>query len=530
MIRRDLVHALTAVFAGLAVAALGLPAPPAAAHDPSLVRVDSGWVRGDGDAGHVTFSGIPYAAPPVGGRRWRPPAPPERWRGVHDATGPAEPCPQTGFDDQGAPIVVGREDCLTVDVVRPLRGRSGGPLPVIVWLHGGELDSGAAAEYDGARLAEGGDVVVVTVNYRLGALGFLSSPALDAEGTVSGNYGLLDQAEALRWVRRNISRFGGDPRRVTLAGQSAGARSVCTHLASPGSRGLFHRAVTQSGACTTEVKTKTDADANGAQAIEEVGCADAGTGREVTACLRDVPAGRLLDVLGDVGHPLGDRRDAAWAPVAGTPYLPWQPAAALRGGLAADVPLLLGSTRHEARGTVLGSRPDLTADEYAAMLRTLLGADSAAVLEEYPAAEFGTPALALAAVVTDRNYACPALSTARAARPHMPVYAYEFREERQPVDGVSYGAHHSWDLPFLFDTSIPGSQFPPLTRAQRRLSATMIDYWPAFARTGDPNGPGRPAWPVFGTGTGSPVIGLSTHGVRPVAFGAEHRCEFWAGS
>ena len=522
MSRRFLFRMLAAAFAVLAVTVIEIAVPQAEAHDDGLVRVDAGWVRGQVDDNHTTFSGIPYAAPPVGHRRWKPPAPPAPWRGVRDATEPATPCVQAARDPS-APVV-GSENCLTLDVVRP-HTSSHSRLPVVVWLHGGEFTSGASREYDGARLATGGEVVVVTINYRLGALGFLSSPALDAEGTISGNYGLLDQAEALRWVQRNIARFGGDPERVTLAGQSSGARGVCTHLASPGSRGLFHRAITQSGACATEVMTKAAADAKGTRAIEEVGCA-AASDREVVDCLRSVPVTLLRGALSDVGHPLGDRRDAPWGPVAGTPYLPWQPATAIGRGVTAPVPLLLGTTRHEARGTVLGGLPDLTDDQYVNIMRTLLGADADLVLAEYPAGEFDSPALALSAVITDRNYACPTLTTARAARQHVPTYAYELREEASPIGGVAYGAFHSWDLPFLFDVSIPNSQFPPLTRSQWRLSATMIGYWSAFAHAGDPNRQGVPAWPTFGTS--NTVMGLSADGIRPTTFAAEHRCPFWA--
>ncbi len=518
---RFLVLAMT--FAILTAVFIVLPTPTIEAQSQGLVRVDAGWLRGAVGDDHLRFAKIPYASPPIGERRWKPPAPPEPWRGVRDATAAAEPCSQSAND--GTDLIIGREDCLTLDIVRP-RTRRPGPLPVVVWLHGGELTSGAAAEYDGARLAVAGEVVVVTVNYRLGALGFLSNPVLDAEGTVSGNYGLLDQAEALRWVRRNISQFGGDPRAVTLAGQSSGARSVCTQLASPGSRGLFHRAITQSGACSTEVMTKPDADAKGDQAIEEVGCADVGSDRAVAACLREVPPARLLGTLTGVGHPLGDRRDAAWGPVAGTPDLPWQPGTALQHGLAADVPLLLGSTRHEARGIVLGGLADLTEDRYAQLVRVLLGADSDAVLAEYPAAEFASPALALATVLTDRNYACPTLTTAQAARRHGPVYAYEFREEAGLIGGTAYGAFHSWDLPFLFDVSIRNSQFPPLTAGQERFSQTMIDYWSTFARIGKPNRSGLAPWPAFGKD--NTVIGLSADRIRPTSYAAEHRCQFWA--
>ncbi len=352
MLRR--LATLTAVVsAALTVVPAATSAPPDP--DPTVVRTDAGYVRGVADEDVVRFSGVPYAAPPTGDRRWTAPRPPRPWPGVRDATAPAASCPQAGYDEEFDPIVEGDEDCLYVDVVAPARARHDGRLPVVVWLHGGNLASGGAAEFDGARLAGGGDVVVVTVNYRLGALGFLSAGALDAEGTTSGNYGLLDQAEALRWVRRNAAAFGGDPRRVTLAGQSAGARSVCTHLASPGSRRLFQQAIVQSGACANPVMKKADADHKGAEAIRTLGCADAGGARDVAECLRAAPVSDLVLELAGSGPPVtAERREDLWGPVAGTPYLPLQPIDAIRRGSAAGIPLLVGSTHDEMRGIVLG--------------------------------------------------------------------------------------------------------------------------------------------------------------------------------
>ena len=241
--------ALAAAAASMLAVSTVAPAPAAAdprPPEPGVVRIDSGWLRGSVADDHVTYTGIPYAAPPVGERRWQPPARPRPWHGIRDATTPSPFCPQ-GNSFTG---IVGQEDCLYLDVTVPTNVERGERLPVLVWLYGGGFGSGGAREVDGARFATAGDVIVVTINYRLGALGFLSAPALDTAG---GNYGLMDQAEALRWVRRNAARFGGDPGNVTLAGQSAGARAVCAHLASPGSRGLFHRAITQSGACDNAV-------------------------------------------------------------------------------------------------------------------------------------------------------------------------------------------------------------------------------------------------------------------------------------
>ncbi|WP_407563086.1 carboxylesterase/lipase family protein [Streptomyces sp. 184] len=506
----------------LAVAAVLSPTvvPSAsAAPDPALVRVDGGLLRGVSAGDVVRFRGVPYARPPVGELRWRAPRPPRPWSGVRDAGTAGRRCAQPSG---------GGEDCLYADVTAPLRPGRAGPLPVVVWLHGGGLTTGGGSDYDAARLAAAGDVVVVSVNYRLGALGFLSHPALDERGGVSGNHGLMDQTRALAWVRTNAAAFGGDPGRVTLAGQSAGARSVCAHLASPASRGLFQRAVVQSGACANPVLTKSAADARGARAARDVGCAEAA---DVAACLRRAPVADLLDALGDVETPVTGRiTDDAWGPVAGTPFLPRQPGAALRRGSAAGVPLLIGSTRDEMRSFVpyaydLGGEP-LTARRYAEVVTETFGDDAPAVLRRYPAAGDPSPVLALSRVLTDwggRIGACPTLATATSAARHAPVYAYELAQDSGTViDGFPFGAHHSADLPYLFDLpwAEPG---PP------GLTAAMTGYWAAFAHRGDPNGAGLPRWrPVRADGR-TTVLGLADGAIGPTPFAADHRCGFWAG-
>jgi para-nitrobenzyl esterase len=523
MTLRKLSSLCVVAFLGLQ-ALLFVASPQATAGpDPTVVRVEGGWLRGQVTDDVVRFTGVPYAAPPTGDRRWTAPSTPEKWTGVRDATTTAPTCSQGGYDAEWNPVVIGDEDCLYVDVLRPRRPERHGPMPVLVWLHGGNLASGAGSEYDGARLAARGDLVVVTVNHRLGPLGFLSSPALDSGTSASGNLGLLDQAEALRWVRRNARAFGGDPHRVTLAGQSAGARSVCAHLASPGSRGLFHRAIVQSGACTTPVMTKAEADVKVAQAIATVGCAHA---VDVAGCLRSLPAAHLIKQLADRGNPfLRERRDDPWGPVAGTHFLPRQPADALRTGHAANVPLLLGSMRDEAQGAVLGNLPDLTAEDYADTIGHVFGDDAGTVLAEYPADGYPTPALALSAVLTHWGYSCPTLTTAHAAGRHAPVYAYEMHEETPPADGVRYGAYHGWDLPFLWRTSIPVSQYPPLSTGQRRLSGLMMRYWASFAHAADPNGGHRPTWRPFAAR--HQALRLAVDGVHPIRPSAEGHCGFW---
>jgi para-nitrobenzyl esterase len=420
------------------------------------------------------------------------------------------------MQQQGA---VGAEDCLYLDVRVPRGVRPGERLPVFVWLPGGGFVAGAAREYDGAELATSGRLMVVTVNYRLGALGYLSSPMLG-----DGNYGLMDQAAALHWIRRNAASFGGDPGNVTLAGQSAGSRSVCALLASPLARGLYHRAIAQSGACENRVPTLAEARAFGARATAELGCTTA-------SCLRALPAGRVLEALSSIPLvPHGRSGDRPWGPTAGTSVLPQQPGDALKNGTAARVPLLIGGTAHEMRGFVSRLSSSLTAEQYRERMVETFGDRADAALAKYPVTT--SPALAMATALSDWGGfigACPVLRTAEAAAVRQPVYAYEFAEDSGRVlpDGYPLGAFHSQDLPYLWAVNMPQNPYPPLTPDQERLSATMISYWSAFARTGNPNGPGRPDWPAFNrTGT---VLGLSTAGIAPTPYAADHHCDFWLG-
>ena len=500
---------------------------------PAIVRVETGWLRGAADEDHVTFSDVPYAAPPVGERRFAPPAPPEPWAGVRDATSSTIRCPQVVEDDDGVEIVVGDEDCLHVDVTVP-RGSGrlrGGARPVVVWVHGGNFVDGAAGDYGPARLAAEGDVVVVTVDYRVGALGFLSSPALDA-GYPSGNYGLEDQAAALRWVERNIGAFGGDPRNVTLAGQSAGSRAVCAHLAAPASEGLFDKVILQSGGCANEAKSKDLADAHGLEVAAEVGCADAA---DVAGCLRAAPVEEIVTTLEEVGSDLTDRAaNDRWGPVVGTPTVPVQPGDAVADGTTAGVPMLIGTNRDEMSAFV-GFEYDavgktLTAERYEELIGEAFGADGAAVLAEYPAAAFPSPALALRAVLGDWGGtvgACPALRTAQDASRHGPVFAYEFQEDSGLVyQGYPLGAFHGWELKYLFDLSMPNG-YPDLTADQQRLARDLRARWAAFAHDGSPNAGGQPWWPPFRSRPQT-VVGISTDSFAPTPLAADHHCGFWA--
>ncbi|HJQ45363.1 MAG TPA: carboxylesterase family protein [Amycolatopsis sp.] len=446
----------------IGTALLGGCAVGAASSEGDVVRTGGGLVRGVVAADHRTFSGIPYAAPPVGDLRWRSPQPAAPWGGVRDATRAGNVCPQeTG----------GSEDCLNLNVTAP---RGAERLPVLVWLHGGGFVGGAGSAYDPTRLAVEGGLVVVTINYRLGALGFLDA----GEDPAAGNFGLADQQAALRWVRDNIAAFGGGPGNVTLAGQSAGAYSVCAQLAAPGARGLFGKAIIQSGPCANPLLGVGEARRRAADLLAQKGCAD-------LACLRSKPAADLVG-LGSTGviSATGTLARMPWVPVIGGDFLPRQPVDAL----PTEIPLLQGTTRNEMRPFVVAPV------DYPRVIDDVFGPRAPAVLAEYPLANYPSPEAALGAVLTDWGQkvgACPALVTDLVAGHG---YAYEFAEG----DAV-----HSGDLPYLFGGTGP-------------LADMMIRSWSSFARTGDPG------WPAF-----PQVLSLKTGDLRPVDFAAEHHCAFW---
>ncbi|GGQ52574.1 carboxylesterase/lipase family protein [Couchioplanes azureus] len=487
-------------------------AAPATAGNPAIVRTDAGLVRGTLHDGYRTFHGIPYAAPPTGDLRWRPPQPVAPWPDVREADAPGPACKQNS-PGHGGPRS-GAEDCLYLNVTTPL----GKPhrRPVVVWLHGGSFQTGSGGMYDAHRLAVRGDVVVVTVNYRLGVFGFLGLPGLAGSGT----FGLQDQQAALRWVRRNAAAFGGDPRNVTLAGQSAGGLSACAHLASPAAAGLFDRAVLQSGPCLTDWPAElsypdveagspfspvADVRRAGAELAATLHC-----GADVAACLRAQPADALLQ------HTEGVGLDAFLNPAHGTALLPRHPADALRAGAFHRVPVLSGNTRDEHRGMIafVEAGSPVTAERYAAVLKAAFGDRAGQVAAAYPVEAYASPAQAWAAVATDRIWACPTLAGNRLFARHTPTFAYEFAEGQGP-----WGAYHGSELPYLFDVA----PLPP--PAGPALAEEMIDAWSRFAATG---GAG---WPRLRPGAATPYVRtLATGASGGVDLAAEHRCGLWTAS
>jgi para-nitrobenzyl esterase len=481
-------------------------------------------VRGVVDADHRRFEGIPYAAPPVGPLRWQPPQPAAQWPGVRDAAKPGPWCVQE-LGNAAATEELTSEDCLTLNVWTPT-GAAREPRPVLVWIHGGGFVKGSGDIYDARRLAARGDIVVVTVNYRLGALGFLAHPALGE----AGNYGLADQQAALRWVRDNIAQFGGDAAKVTVAGESAGAMSVCDHLVAPDSAGLFRAAIMQSGPCQAQLGLPAAQRISGDYAAS-VGCAD---GTAVVACLRALPAGKLA-------KPLWYARfgtDQLSGPVTGTRLLPRDPVREFADGAAARVPVLIGINRDEFTLFValryLREGREISAAEYPGVLADTFGArESAAVLGHYPPERYGgSISLAYAAAATDDVFACLADRMTEGLSKSAPaVYAYEFDDRRAPAPEMfqrlpfPIGASHSLELRYLFD--IGGAPAPD--PAQRTLSEQMLDYWTRFVVTGAPAVAGQPDWPTLAGGPDGRWMSLRTDGSRVVTdFSTQHHCGFWA--
>lgn len=486
--------------ASLVLAACGDRATPPV--DPLLVATESGVVRGVAAAGARRFLGIPYAAPPVGPLRWRPPQPAASWEGVRDATALGTACPQT------IPVVdavVGDdEDCLTLNVVTP--DPPPRRAPVLVWLHGGGFiarDSLFARVTLGERLAAEEGVIVVSLHYRLGQLGFLAHPALSAEDAAhpaSGNYGIADQAAALAWVRRNVAAFGGDPGNVTLFGQSAGGWSTCVHLASPASRDLFARAIVQSGVCTLRLPTLDAAEAQGERLAAAVGCGDV---PDVARCLRALPPSVVLRGLpadptifllaGDFG---------LWRPVVDGVVLHEQVADALARD-DGSAPVVFGANADEGTFFVLAAHEyrgePLSAELYPERLRVVFGgAHADAVAARYPPGAYASPAAALAAAVGDGLLACPTYEGARLLARSRAVWAYRLETNDVPyVLGaprlLEPGAFHSAEIPLVF--GVPEAE--PFGAALEALSRDMRRAWASFARTGDPDPDGTLGWPRF---------------------------------
>lgn len=473
-----------------------------------VVETTSGKLAGRVQDGVARFLGIPYARPPVGARRFRPPEPPETWTGVRDASVFGDSAPQIALGPGALPgmgVGAQSEDCLHLNVWTP--AADAGRRPVLVWIHGGGfiVGSGSQSSYDPVALVSRGDVVVVTLNYRLGALGFLYLGARGASrlGTTA-NIGLLDQIEALAWVRDNASGFGGDPENVTIFGESSGGRSVATLLGTPAARGLFQRAIAQSGAASH------GHDEAGARAIADELLRDLGISEDSTRALRDVPIEALLETQARiVARRAGTPAWLPFQPVVDGVVLPEPPLEAIRSGLSRDIPLLLGTNRDEWK-LFAAMDPRLRDLDESGLLSRIAervpGKDVAtarALIDGYRRsgeARVGTTPLDLfCALETDRVYRIPALRLADATRKAgASVHAYQFTWPAALLGGA-LGACHGVEIPFVFgNTRSPaGRVFAGDGPAVDRLEAQVTGAWPGFARTGQPRARDLPDWPAY---------------------------------
>jgi len=454
----------------------------------TVVPLDSGRVQGVRAAGVEIYKGIPFAAPPLGGLRWKPPQPVSPWPGVRRADAFAPACTQTGVSMPGEAKPWTSEDCLYLNIWTPV-AKTGRKRPVMVFIYGGGFTNGSAAMplYWGDRLARKG-VIVVTFGYRVGALGYLAMTALSKESAdhMSGDYGLLDQIAALKWVRRNISGFGGDPNRVTIFGQSAGAMSISLLAASPWAKGLFQGVIAQSGGIFEPMEIAPGWALSNAEAAGDAYAATLGS--PSLAALRGLPAERFL----------GPDAIAVSHPVVGGAVLPRSPYAVFAAGQQTDIPTLVGSNEDEARALV-----DLSAVRAATFkdgIRAAWGDLPPALLEAYPHATDDEAKIGRADFERDLRFGWDMWTWARlqAATGRRPVFYYHFTQKPPFPTGTVYagwGASHFAELWYVFDHL---AQEPwPWTRADEAVADAMSSYWTNFAKTGNPNGAGLPRWPAF---------------------------------
>jgi len=493
-----------------------------------LVTTDKGQVEGRTTGLVDQFLGIPYAQPPVGALRWAAPAPAAAWTGVRSALTYGGRCAQPA---NGNGPRIDNEDCLYLNIFTPTSVPATGALPVLFMIHGGGLTTGAGDQQDGSLLAQTQHLVVVSVNYRLGPLGFLDVPGLTGPATAAatgGNFGLLDQEAALRWVAGNIAAFGGDPARVAIAGESAGGWSVCALMTSPPALGLFTRAIVESGSCPSE--TAAQAQAASLAFAAKAGCA---TAADAATCLRGKSESDLLDA------------SAQYQPtfVAGGADLPAAPAQAVAAGRYAKVPLLFGDNHDEGRTFAQGFAGD-TQQQYTAFVDSNFGALAPQILQRYPWAAFPAPytaAYAVGAILTDSGAitgigGCPAQNLAEQFAAGTRTYFFQFDDRHAPglnnqLPGYQWGAGHAMELAYLWPSFTNGfSLYAELTPAQLHLSREMVERWGAFVRTGSPNTGGRVAWTAL-TRDSNRLMSLrqgdQSTVISGTEYGAEHQCGFW---
>ena len=479
------------------------------------VSVEGGALKGSRDGDILSFKGVPFAAPPVGDLRWRAPQAVSPWTGVRSAAAYGHDCMQKPFPSDAAPLgTAPSEDCLVLNVWRPADA-GGGKLPVMVWIYGGGFVNGGSspAVYDGGPFARRG-LVFVSFNYRLGRFGFFAHPALSKETPKGplGNYAYMDQIAALKWVRRNIAAFGGDPGNVTVFGESAGGGSVHMLLTSPMARGLFHKAIIESGGGRGGLMPmrRIHEDVTGGPAsAESVGLAFArsvgveGEDAAALAALRQVPAERLVDGLNMASM------GAAAATYVGGPLLDGQivteaPDQAYRAGRQARVPVMIGANSMDIGFSSAKSMDELLAP---------FGADKDRARAVYDPQNSGDVRRTGSLVAADRMMIEPARFTAKTlSAQRQPAYEYRFSYVAESLRAQLPGAPHATEIPFVFDT-VAAKYGKDLTPADEATARAANAYWANFARTGDPNGPGLPRWRPYDAAS-DPILDFTNDGPR----------------
>lgn len=529
------------VFGGAAAAAL---VSDSRINTDTRVQTDSGQVEGFIKDGVAEFLGIPYAAPPVGNLRWRPPEPPEKWRAVRDARQFGNICLQITTLGPFAGPANANEDCLYLNVYSPdVHPSSHELLPVLVWIHGGGNVDGGSNDYDGSKLATQGHVVIVTINYRLGLLGFMSHPAIDAEGHLFSDYGILDQQAALGWVKKNVRNFGGDPGNVTLGGQSAGSVDTEANVISPLAKGLFHRAIFQS--VLLEPVPLETAEAHGVAFAVAAGCGS-GADAAVAACLRNLSAQDVFNLSGTASTQAPYETQIT---IDGK-ILPGRFTALIENGQFNHMPVMSGWTEDEQNFglgiTEFFSGPPRVPASVTAYNNRIAAFGSninyppgtqAQAAALYPLANYATPQLALDAIGTDST-ACAQRHTNQLLAAQVRVYEYEFDDRTAPsyfpvMPGFQPLAYHTSDIQYLFPGWHGGPEGIPhsLTSLQQFLSDELVEAWTNFARSGNPNGQGNSPWPRFKDRGNDPVVLSESipnlYALTDAEISDRHNCVFW---
>ena len=483
-------------FMFLLIIALALTALGQASSNSDAIKVDGGLIAGTVADGVRSFKGIPFAAPPVGDLRWKPPQPVVPWQGVRqcDTFGPE--CPQAPYPAASMYYSAPQkqsEDCLYLNVWTAAKANE--KLPVMVWIHGGALTRGSGANrtYNGAALARKG-VVLVTINYRLGPLGYLAHPELSAESPQgsSGNYGVLDQIAALKWVQKNIAAFGGDARNVSIFGESAGSWSVNALVATPLAKGLFHRAIGQSGGSFGPMSYLKE-DRARLTAAEKVGAAFAkAAGADSLKALRAVPAEKIIDVFNNDT----EGRKFRTAPNVDGWVLPDEIRNIFAQGKQNDVPVIVGSNANEMTTLTVPATVPKTMEDYRKRIEPLYGEATRDFDALYPVKSDADVTAAYLGSLRDVTFTLPMRTWARmTATGRSKAYLYFFSHVPPNANSKYLGAYHAAEIAYVFNNLNP--QNTMLGELDRKLSETMSTYWVNFAKTGDPNGKGLPKWTPY---------------------------------